>query len=284
MISLFNLIKRAATNTHKIEQDKKIVFEDFSEEFEKQLNKAKFAQEAEAPQEIPEDVEIPGTELDEYDLEALIQQKKKLLQEIKELEQKSEDMVANAKNAAKDIEIEAKKKGKAEGYEKGYSEGSEKGYKDSVEEGIRQIKSDNETLLAELQQLIQSTEIKKDEILKKYQEDLKDIAIAVAEKVVHVSLKSSGDIIKRMILAATEGMTDLKWAKIYIAESDSEIMVRGDKNLIGELSQLSGNIKVIVMPDEEPGTCIIELPNKIIDASARTQIENIRDIISSARR
>lgn len=279
---MFNLIKKAATSSHKIQQDSKLVFEDFSEEFEKQLSRAGKEIKEEFREEIL--VEPPKDELDEYIIEELRQQKRKLLQEIKELEQKAEDIIANANNAAKDIELEAKKKGRNEGYEQGQSEGSERGYREGLEEGLRQSKEENEDILNELKQILESTEKNKQEILKKYQEDLKDIAVSVAEKVVHVSLKSSGDIIKRMILSATEGMTELKWAKIYIAETDSQLLVKVDRNLIEEISQLSDNIKVIVMPDEEPGTCIIELPNKIIDASAKTQIENIRDILSSARR
>lgn len=275
---MFNLIKKAATNSHRIQQDSKLVFEDFSEEFERQLDLAN----QKANEEIIE--ETTKDELDEFVIEDLRQAKRKLLQEIKELEQKSEDIIANATNAAKDIELEAKKKGKSEGFEQGRSEGSEIGYKEGVAEGLRQSKSENENILAELKEILGQTEQNKKEILKKYQEDLKDIAIAVAEKVVHVSLKSSGDIIKRMILSATEGMTDLKWVKIYIAETDSQLLVKADQNLIEEIAQLSSNIKVIVMQEEEAGTCIIELPNKIIDASAKTQIENIRDILSSARR
>lgn len=285
---MFNLIKKAAASTHKIQQDSSSVLEDFSVEFEKQLSKTKEAEvnqkSTQEKKQLEEKQQAEHKQLDELKIEDLRQEKRKLLQEIKELEQKAEDIMANAQNAAKDVELDARKKGKAEGFEKGYAEGAEKGYKDALEEGLRQIKQDNEAILRELKNVISETESKKEEIIKRHQEDLKDIAIAVAEKVVHVSLKSSGDIIKRMILSATEGMSDLKWAKIYIAETDSQTLVKGDGRLIDEMSQLSSNIKVIVMPDEEPGTCIIELPDKVLDASARTQIENIRDIISSARR
>lgn len=275
---MFNLIKKAATGSHKIQQDSALVLEDFSKEFERQLAKIK--------PEIQEDilVEPEKDEMDDYIIEELRQQKRKLLQDIKELEQRAEDIIAKANNTAKDIELEAKKKGRSEGYELGQSQGSEKGYREGLEEGLKQSKAENEELLKELKRILESTEEGKQEILKRHLEDLKDISVAVAEKVVHVSLKSSGDIIKRMILSATEGMSDLKWVKIYIAETDSQMLVKVDKNLIEELSQLSNNIKVIVMPEEESGTCIIELPNIIIDASTKTQIENIRDILSSARR
>lgn len=37
------------------------------------------------------------------------------------------------------------------------------------------------------------------------------------------------------------------------------------------------------MENEAPGTCILEFPDKVIDASTNTQIENIKEIISSSR-
>ncbi len=284
---MFNLIKKAAAGGHKIQQDTGGVLEDFSDEFERQVEKARQAETAVKSAAGAADLIQSQEELrklDEYDLDELRQEKRKLLQNIKELEQKAEDIIAHANNSAKDVELEAKKRGRAEGFEKGQGEGFEKGYREALEEGLRQIKKENGDMLQDLKRVVTETEKNKEEILKKYQEDLKDIAIAIGEKVVHVSLKSSGDIIKRMILSATEGMTSLKWAKIYIAETDSQVLVKGDSNLIDGISKLSDNIKVIVIPDEEPGTCIIEMPDKVLDASAKTQIENIRDILSSARR
>ena len=33
------------------------------------------------------------------------------------------------------------------------------------------------------------------------------------------------------------------------------------------------------MADDESGTCIIEMPDEIIDASVSTQLDNIKDIL-----
>ncbi|MDD3142306.1 MAG: hypothetical protein PHX08_25540, partial [Lachnospiraceae bacterium] len=71
--------------------------------------------------------------------------------------------------------------------------------------------------------------------------------------------------------------------KIYISASDSNRMVRGDAELIRELSNLSDNIKVVVMDNAEEGNCIIELPGEIIDISVNTQLQNIKDILNNAR-
>ena len=42
-------------------------------------------------------------------------------------------------------------------------------------------------------------------------------------------------------------------------------------------------MKIVMMEEAEEGTCIIEMPNEIIDASAATQLENVKDILNNAR-
>ena len=49
--------------------------------------------------------------------------------------------------------------------------------------------------------------------------------------------------------------------------------------LTAMLAGLSDHIKIIPMADDESGTCIIEMPDEIIDASASTQLNNLRDIL-----
>ncbi len=44
----------------------------------------------------------------------------------------------------------------------------------------------------------------KDKALEKYMDDLKEIALAIGEKIVRTSLRSNARVIERMILAATE--------------------------------------------------------------------------------
>ena len=86
-----------------------------------------------------------------------------------------------------------------------------------------------------------------------------------------------------MILAETERMNKVAWVKIYMEKTDYEMMMQTDADVIGELSRLSDNIKFIVMEKEQSGSCIIELPNEIIDISVDTQMENMREILGSIR-
>ena len=49
--------------------------------------------------------------------------------------------------------------------------------------------------------------------------------------------------------------------------------------LFRSLGALSQHVKIIPMGDDEGGTCIVETPEEIIDASVSTQMTNIRDLL-----
>ena len=122
----------------------------------------------------------------------------------------------------------------------------------------------------------------KEKCLREYLEELKDIAVAVAEKVIHISLRSSGSVISRMIEAETEKLQKMDWVKIYMEKEDYETMVQADGHLAEKLSRLSDNVKFIVMEDGKCGSCIIEMPDGIIDMSVDTQLENIHRLVGNA--
>jgi flagellar assembly protein FliH len=114
------------------------------------------------------------------------------------------------------------------------------------------------------------------------QDELLELCLSIAEKVVRVSLKSSSEVIVRMIQTATERMKRQEWVHIYIAECDAKQLVKLPQSLASALSALSGRVRIIPMADDEAGTCIIEMPDEIIDASAATQLNNIRSLLSDA--
>lgn len=192
--------------------------------------------------------------------------------------QQAESILNAAREESEKIRSQAFEEGKKEGYEAGYAQGEAAAYEDHREAYEHELAG----LRQEIAGLIQDMGNRKDKVLEKYIDDLKNISLAVAEKIIHTSLKSSGEIIKRMIIAGTEKLKKTSWVKIYVGKEEPGMNIQGDAELIRELSRLSENVKIVVM-EEEPGTCIIELPNEIIDVSAGTQLENIRGILENAR-
>ena len=119
-----------------------------------------------------------------------------------------------------------------------------------------------------------------DQQLERNVDEMRDLAIAVAEKVVSVSLKSSSEVIGKMIHTAIDKRKRREWVRIYLAECDAKRLQPISPPLAAALASLSDQVRIVPVADDESGTCIIEMPDEIIDASASTQLSNIRGIVA----
>lgn len=203
--------------------------------------------------------------------------------EAKQLMMKSNKMAEDILREAREQAEQIKKDAARDGYQSGYEDGFKDGVDKAVEEHGKAMASQLEGFRQDLETALSSVESAKEQCLKTYLDELKDCSVAVAEKVIHISLKSSGEVIKRMIIAETEKLKKTAWVKIYMEKTDYEMMVEADADVISELSRLSDNIKFIVMDKENSGNCIVEMPEEIIDISVDTQLENIKEILQNIR-
>ena len=200
-------------------------------------------------------------------------------------EGEAQKIIADAQREAQRISTEAYEQAK----ESGFQAGREAGYRDGLEEGTRWGRSEFEReredlakrMEADIADFMEKAADKLDQQLDKNVEDLRDLALAVAEKVVCISLKSSSDVVARMIQTAIDKRKRREWVHIYIAECDAKRMASIPPSLASALSELSDRVRIIPMADDEAGTCIIECPDEIIDASAATQMKNIRDMLEA---
>lgn len=198
----------------------------------------------------------------------------------------AEEIRKKAERKARIILEEAREQARLlreEAYEEGMATGKEDGFREAYREQREILDRELRLLQRNIADVVQEVTIEKEKILERYLDDLKRTVLAIAEKIIHTSLKSSGDIIKRMILSATDKMKKRQWAKIYVTKCNTSIAMEADVEFLEALSQLSDNVKIVTMDNGEEGTCIIELPDEIIDASVSTQIENIKDILNNAR-
>ncbi len=197
-----------------------------------------------------------------------------------------EEILSEANAEAKKIISDARSQAeylREQGYREGQEEGRQDGFREAYEEQRRLLDAEVEELHHNAVNVIESVSLEKNKLLEQYVDDLKRISLAVAEKIIQTSLQSSGEVVKRMILAATDKITKKQWAKIYITKCDTVVAMDVDAEFLEKLAGLSENIKIITMDNGEEGTCIIELPDEIIDASVGTQLENIKDILNNVR-
>ena len=195
---------------------------------------------------------------------------------------RAEEIVDQARLEAEIKSQELYESSRQSGLEAGRAEGVAQGVAQAMEEGRKAQDRQAAALKAEFDEFLERAGAALDRQMEDNVEELRDLAIAIAEKVVCVSLKSSSEVICRMIQTAIDKRKRREWAHIYIAECDAKHLSKVPASLMAALSALSDRVRIIPMADDEAGTCIIETPDEIVDASAATQMNNIRTLLSDA--
>ncbi len=164
----------------------------------------------------------------------------------------------------------------------GYAEGFDTGMAAARQQGEAERERQQDAFREEATKALNYIATAKQEVVRRYLDELKDVAVTIAEKVILVSLKSSGDVIKKMITSEVEKRKRTSWLRIYIDKEDYNLMMQADADAAEELSRVSDNVKFIVMDREDIGHLIIETPEEITDVSVDTQMDSIRDVVSTA--
>ncbi|WP_051280738.1 FliH/SctL family protein [Anaerovorax odorimutans] len=198
---------------------------------------------------------------------------------IEDSKKKAAEILEEAEKKAEKILLEAEEKGYKEGLAKGRIQGEEI----AVKENKLRLEKESEKFLQELKQVIADLERKKEELIDKQYDELCNLVLIIAEKIIKISLKSSSEVITKMIISATEKFKNKEWARIHISNYEASLNVEGESEFLEAIGQISPHVKVVFMENEQPGTCIIELPDQIIDASVDTQLENIKEILDESK-
>ncbi len=199
---------------------------------------------------------------------------------LRDAERRAAEILETAQREAREQSEAILEESRRAGLEAGRAEGMALGVQQALEEGRQERERQAQAQEAEVAQFLERAGQALDRQMDDNVEELRDLALAIAEKVVSVSLKSSSEVICRMIQAAIDKRKRREWVHIYIAECDAKRLVKLPQSLTSALSALSGRVRIIPMADDEAGTCIIEMPDEIIDASAATQLNNIRTMLS----
>lgn len=197
---------------------------------------------------------------------------------VQDAKQQAEKLAAERLRQAEEEIEKVKQEAKSEGYRQGYTEGLKQARLESKARLDEQLQKQAQEIAGYLEKATKARE----ELIQQTKNELCDLSIAIAEKVIHISLKSSTEVIARMIQVATEKMKRREWVHIYVGGCDSAALAEITPELTIALASISNHIKIIPMSDDESGTCIIETPNEIIDASASTQLQNVKELLNNS--
>ena len=245
------------------------------------------------PEEVEEPAEIEEEIIEEKEDEAdgiidIYEQAKSAAVQIRvDAEQEAREIIEKSRQAADKILTEAENKiqdvfivAKDEGYQAGHKEGYDLGVEEGTKKFLEESKERFSKFFTAVDEACGTFDDKKNEMLEGYLKDLTELALTISEKVVSVSLDSSGEVIKRLILTAAAAAETQQWAKVVISSGDAKLMEADGINIREELDAISGKIELIMLDDAKQGTCLIEFFDQVIDAGADTQLANIKDMIN----
>lgn len=275
----FQYFKNEESKEKNAVGDKEIVDLDEKQEESKVLDSTLKETEVKETMEITEGASSVKSWLEETPMNVPQEIIDEARQEADEIMRKVAMDASEIMNAAKQRAAETREEARAQGYQAGYDEGKEVAIKKVEEEYRFHLKEKYAALLEGLYGASLQIEKKKKEMQEQYLKQMSDMTIAIAEKVINISLKSSAEVVERMILSALETSSAYQWARVRISAEDAKRMQEAGVNLEFVLHHVAERVKVVVIENAPPGTCYVEFPDQIIDASAQTQLQNIRTLV-----
>jgi flagellar assembly protein FliH len=153
---------------------------------------------------------------------------------LKEAREKAEEILQQARQEAEEEAKAVCAAAQENGYREGYLAGAAK----AEEEARKQREAQAKALEEEVQRFLDQVTEKVERSMDAQADDLRDLAIAVAEKVVCISLKSSSEVIGRMIQTAIDKRKHREWVRIYISECDAKRMAEIPQSLSASHSEM----------------------------------------------
>lgn len=172
----------------------------------------------------------------------------------------------NAQKAAEDIINQAK-----EEYDKILEEARQEGLKKGIEEKSRAV----EDMFKSIEKTLD--EMKESQILymQDYAKEIKGLSLQIAEKIIGHKIEENDLFLMDTIKSVLRTVRDAKWITVEISDKLPKLV----EMVIEEMSTSGNNPKIEVqtIKDADKGTCVIQLSDRVIDASIATQLKNIEE-------
>ena len=249
------------------------------EEVEKEIEQLK-AQAEERAQQIIKEAEEEAKKIREEAENWAFQKVKEATEEyerkLREAQIEAERIISDAKKQEKEILREAEDKAikvHQEAYQKGYQEGYDQGFATGKEEVDR--------LITRLNVIISTVIRKRNEIIQQTQEQLIDLALTIARKVVKTIPEQHKRVIFDNIMEALKRLRGKAEVVIRVNPDDLHIATKHKREFIAAIEGLE-HIKFIEDTTVDKGGCIVETDFGQIDARIETQLSEIEKKVKEA--
>jgi flagellar assembly protein FliH len=184
----------------------------------------------------------------------------------------AKNMIAEAEKQAVEIKEAAQKQGYEDGNAAGYTDGTEKA-------GVEAEQKYSE-FLNTMKNLAESAAGEKHKIISGTEDDIVDLSIDIARKVVNQELSASRDIVINFVQEAIKLLEDKEKIIIYANPQDINL-IKAHRDEFRELVDTADSLHIL--PDEflERGECRLESKSEIIDTDINYQFWEIKKKLHS---
>lgn len=181
---------------------------------------------------------------------------------IAQAQTEAQTITSEAQQAAEQLKDEAMQQGK----ELGVQQGREEGHQEVA------------ALLAQAAKIVDYAKQEREAILASCENDILDLAISVAAKVIHTEIMINPEIVAAVVKDAIEKAKDQERVIIRINPADFETIVAEKQALYAILRRETG-MELRADIGVETGGCVIETDYGAIDARIDTQLESVKNAL-----
>lgn len=146
-------------------------------------------------------------------------------------------------------------------------------YNEGYERGVQEKMGEIQSLIDRNEKLLHNISISITEKLREYEKNLTELSVDIASKVLARKLDEDNQCMNDLIRKAVDEVKNSEWISITLSDELKQVLGGLEEEL--RRGKFAG--KLDIMFKEAPkGTCIVETPDGVIDASIHTQIENLK--------
>lgn len=167
-----------------------------------------------------------------------------------------------------------------ESKEQGYREGYDEGYKQGYNEGYNQGESVADELIKEANAIKTDCLNEREEILASIEREAIELVLNICEKVINNKLDQDKESIIHLILKGLESLNARDSVVVRVSTEDYDVVDLSKEKILAKAS-LVDSIEVKADSSLNKGGCIIETTKGIVDVSIDSQLQRMKDIITS---
>jgi len=197
---------------------------------------------------------------------------------MEEARQRVENILAGAMDERDQILSEANEQAAAiadQAKNEGYLEGFSKGF----EEAVQEFKDENTPKAVMIADLLEGLSDHHTQLVRQSEDDLVDLALAVAQKIVGKAVETDPAIIAQMLHGIIDENKREEYIKITLSPDLTAIKAKAGKDVRSLLEKLGANVSVVNDPAAPKDSIMMETPKGVVDVSIQTQLDNLSAVI-----